>query len=162
MRVRAPGVVTVVVILGVLGVHLLPFEVVRVPTASMAPTLRPGDHVLLDRRSVPVERGQLVVLPDVEDLDSLMVKRVVAIGGDTVEFDDGFLVVNGIRPAEPYAEGGRVPGVYFAPVTVPAGAVYLLGDDRGDSVDSRTFGPLPADRVVGRVTFRVFPRPGAP
>lgn len=159
---RRAGAVAVAVLLGVLGLHLVPFEVVLVPTTSMAPTLQAGDHVLLDRRDAPVERGQLAVLPDVEDPDGLMVKRVVAVGGDTVAFDDGFLILNGTRPAEPYAEAGRVPGVYFGPVTVPAGAVYLLGDDRGDSVDSRAFGPVPADRIVGRVTFRVFPRTGAP
>jgi signal peptidase I len=159
---RRAGAVTVAVLLSVLGLHLLPFEVVRVPTASMEPTLRAGDHVLLDRRAAPVERGRLAVLPDVDDPDGLMVKRVVAVGGDTVAFEDGFLVVNGTRPPEPYADGGRVSGVYFAPVTVPAGGVYLLGDNRGDSVDSRTFGPLPADRIVGRVTFLLFPRTGAP
>jgi signal peptidase I len=85
-----------------------------------------------------------------------MVKRVVALAGDRVGLADGRLVVNGQRQSEDYVDLASVDSVYFGPEVVPAGSVFVLGDDRADSVDSRDYGPVPLDRVLGRVLWRLW------
>lgn len=134
-------------------------EPVRIPSDSMAPTLRAGDHVLVDKiglRNRSPARGDLVVF-DSPAGDGLLVKRVAGVGGDQVGIEDGVLVVNGSPVAEPYLDQGRVDGLYFGPVTVPAGRLFVLGDNRADSVDSRTLGPVAVHDVVGRVLIRLWP-----
>jgi signal peptidase I len=84
---------------------------------------------------------------------------VVAVGGDSVGFEDGILVRNGRPVTEPYT-ADFLDGVYYGPDVVPPGMLYLLGDNRLDSVDSRHFGPVPVAAVVGRIDARLFPSPG--
>ncbi len=159
-RTAATGLVAAVVLLLVGSVTgVLPFEAVRVPSDSMEPTLRPGDHLLLDHRERPVVAGDILVVRHDGDL---IVKRVVATGGQTVGLEDGVLVVDGVPHAEPYADLFGQKGVYDGPHTVPAGQLWLLGDHRLTSVDSRSFGPVPVSDVTGRVTFVLFPAPHAP
>ena len=139
---------------------LLPFQTIRVPSDSMAPTVSPGDHLLLDKRHPgDVVPGAVVVVHDPLG-DGLIVKRVVAVAGDSIGFEDGVLVRNARPVTEPYTTD-FLDGVYYGPDVVPAGMVYLLGDHRTDSVDSRAFGPVPVASVVGRVVGRVLPVPGA-
>ncbi|MFM6851313.1 MAG: signal peptidase I [Terrabacter sp.] len=157
---------------------------VRVASDSMSPTLTPGDQVLLLKQpwAGPVARGDVVVLDgsrwsdrataaassggavglSPERVDAAvravrgtsMVKRVVGLGGDTVELADGALVVNGTSMVEPFVDLESVDGVWFGPVTVPADAVFVLGDARGGSVDSRDLGAAGLDAVEGRVLGR--------
>ena len=138
---------------------VLPVQAIRIPTDSMTPTISPGDHLLLDKRAAtdPVV-GDVVVVSDPFG-DGLIVKRVVAVGGDSIGFEDGILVRNGRPVDEPYTTD-FLDGVYYGPDVVPPGQLYLLGDNRFDSEDSRNFGPVPADTVVGRVVGRLFPSPG--
>ncbi len=154
---------------------------VRVTSDSMTPTLTPGQQVLLLKQpwAGSVGRGDLVVLdgrrwaegataalatggvvglsPDRVDAavrsvrGTSLVKRVVGIGGDTVELDDGALVVNGTRVVEPFVDLESVDGVWFGPVTVPPDAVFVLGDARASSIDSRDLGAVAVDAVEGRV-----------
>lgn len=138
---------------------LLPVESVLVESGSMAPTLRDGDHVLLAHGSSDVQRGDVVALDDPAG-PGLLVKRVVAVSGDRVAIADGVLEVGGRPVAEPGIDRSRIDGVYVGPLTVPADRIWVLGDDRGDSVDSRQFGPVPLDSVRGRVVGRVWPDPG--
>ena len=146
-------------------------EPVRVTSGSMSPTLTSGDHVLLLRTpwSGAVARGDVVVIGpdwpshpaapapvDPENLGraqdgSSYVKRVVATAGDVVGLEDGQLVVNGAKPVEPWVDSESMDGVWFGPVTVPPGAVFVLGDDRSRSVDSRDLGPVRLDDLDGRV-----------
>ena len=159
LRVAYGAGYSVVALALLLASGLLPVETVRVPSASMTPALSPGDHLLLDKRDrSSVAVGELVVAADPLG-DGLIVKRVVAVGGDTVGFEDGVLVRNGRPVAEPYTRD-VLDGVYYGPDTVPPGAVYLLGDNRFDSVDSREFGPVPVSSVVGHVVARLLPVPG--
>jgi signal peptidase I len=138
---------------------VLPLQAVRIPSDSMTPTISPGDHLLLDKRDAArVAVGDVVVVRDPLG-DGLIVKRVVALGGDSIGFEDGILVRNGLPVPEPYT-ADFLDGVYYGPDVVPPGALYLLGDNRYDSEDSRDFGPVPADTVVGRVVGRLFPAPG--
>jgi signal peptidase I len=139
---------------------LLPFQTIRVPSDSMTPTVAPGDHLLLDKRHpADVAVGDVVVVHDPLDPGGLVVKRVVAVGGDAIGFEDGILVRNGRPVTEPYT-ADFLDGVYYGPDVVPPGSLYLLGDNRLDSVDSRHFGPVPVTAVVGRVDARLFPSPG--
>ncbi len=138
---------------------VLPVQAIRIPTDSMTPTISPGDHLLLDRRAgAGAAVGDVVVVHDPLG-DGLIVKRVVAVGGDTIGFEDGILVRNGRPVDEPYTTD-FLDGVYYGPDAVPPGQLYLLGDNRFDSEDSRNFGPVPADTVVGHVAGRLFPSPG--
>ncbi len=131
---------------------------VRVQAHSMEPTYRPGDHLLVRSwgagRDLP-RRGDVVVVqvPDGGDL----VKRVAAVAGDEVGIADGLLVVDGVEVKEPYLDQASVDGTWFGPVVVPPGHVFVLGDHRGDSVDSRRFGPIPVSAVRGTVVARLWP-----
>jgi signal peptidase I len=134
-----------------------PFEI---PSGSMVPTLEPGQHVLADKlayRFGSPARGDLVVF-HAPRTGEVLLKRVVALPGDEVGIADSALVVNGRRPAEPYVKDARlIDGEYFGPVRVPRGEVFVLGDRRSDSVDSRAFGPVPESALIGRVDARVWP-----
>jgi signal peptidase I len=152
-------VAAVVLLLVGSATGVLPFESVRVPSDSMEPTIRTGDHLLLDRREHPVTAGDIVVVRHDGDL---LVKRVVATGGQTVGLEDGVLVVDGQPRPEPYADLFGQKGVYDGPHTVPPGQLWLLGDRRLTSVDSRSFGPVPVSDVAGRVTFVLLPLPHTP
>lgn len=141
----------------------------RIPSASMAPTLWPGDFVFADMRYAcvgcrhPVRRGDVAIFANPNDRTVLYVKRVVALPGDRVQIEPQGLRVNGQLVAEP---AGPLPpassGAASAPATphtppssadfsVPAGQVFALGDHRAHSLDSRHFGTVPLADVVGRV-----------
>lgn len=138
---------------------LLPVQVMRVGSGSMAPAVDAGDLVLLEHAAGPARRRDVVVVPH-PGTGTLLVKRVVALGGDRVALEDGVLVVDGVAVCEPTIDPARLDGVWFGPVTVPAGHVFLLGDDRADSIDSRDLGPVPAAAVTGLVRVRAWPAPG--
>ncbi|MFH9978981.1 signal peptidase I [Streptomyces sp. NPDC017179] len=135
---------------------------VRVESTSMEPTLRAGDHLLVDERAywrAAPRRGDLVVF---DHGGSRLVKRVVAVAGDTVGIEDGVLVVDGRPVTETAIDRRALDGLYYGPAHVPHGTVFVLGDNRRHSVDSRQFGPVPVGEVRGRVLLRWWPRPGAP
>jgi signal peptidase I len=147
------------VLLVVIGLgSLLVVEPFAVASSSMSPTLHDGDEVLVEKvgpRLGRVGRTDVVVFTAPGTRSTLMVKRVAGVAGDRVGIEDGLLVVNGRRVAEDYLDQATVDGVYFGPVTVPSGSVFVLGDDRADSVDSRVFGSVPVGQVVGRVLLRL-------
>ncbi|MGZ8867751.1 MAG: signal peptidase I [Thermoanaerobaculia bacterium] len=123
-------------------------RIYSVPSASMAPTLRPGDHIVVTRYiSDRPGRGDVVVFQHPAGRE-LTVKRVVAVPGDLIESDEGRLLISGRLLSEPYAP--RNGAMRIAPQLVPADHLFVLGDNRGDSYDSRHWGPLPDKLVVGR------------
>jgi signal peptidase I len=130
-----------------------------IQSGSMQPTLHPGDHVIVDklayRRGAPA-RGDLIVFRRPRT-GEIMLKRLVAVGGDQVGIEDGVLHVNGRAWAEPFVNHRLVDSVYFGPVRVPRGSVFVMGDQRNDSVDSRAFGPVPTSRILGRADVRIWP-----
>ncbi len=137
---------------------LFALQPIRVHADSMRPTLHSGDEVIIDRLSLVFRapyRGELVVANS--PLGGLVVKRIAGVGGDTVGIEDGVLVVNGRPLREGYVDYPTVDGVYYGPVDVAPGDVFLLGDNRGNSEDSRDFGPVSEDEVVGRVLLRIWP-----
>jgi signal peptidase I len=158
---RCLGGLAVVLLLLVVGsvTGLLPVQIMRVDSGSMAPTISVGDLVVVDRTAGPVHRGDVVVAPH-PDTGTMLVKRAVGLAGDEVGIEDGVLVVDGEAVCEPRIDPALQDGVWFGPVTVPDGEVFLLGDDRSGSIDSRDFGTVPADEVVGQVGTRIWPHPG--
>jgi signal peptidase I len=104
----------------------------------------------------PPRRDEPVVF-HAPDSGDVLLNRVVGVAGDRVELRDGVLYVNGRRRAEPYVAYERVDSVYFGPVQVPAGSVFVMGDARASPVDSRDFGPVPEDALVGRAVVRTWP-----
>jgi signal peptidase I len=161
-RRRRPGVVLALV--AALAVVLLLRAVVAepfgIPSQSMAPTIARGDHVLVDKlayRGGDLPRhGELVVF-HAPRTNEITLKRVVATSGQTVEIRDGLLYVDGRRRREPYTDPDAIDSVFFGPVTVAAGSVFVLGDNRGDSTDSRRFGSVPASELIGRARARIWP-----
>jgi signal peptidase I len=153
-----PRLLLVMVVLAVaVGARAGLAEPVEVGSDNMAPTLLRGDRVLLDKLTPlvgGVERGELVAF---DGQGGLTLKRVVALAGDSVEIRDGELHVNGRRADEPWIDQRRIDGTWFGPVTVGAGQVFVLGDNRGGSIDSRSHGPVATDRLVGRVLVRLSP-----
>jgi signal peptidase I len=147
----------VAAVLMALLVRGLVAEPLTVSSDSMSPTLVRGDHVLVEKvssRFGGVDRGDLVAFHSPAD-GELALKRAVGLPGDTVEIRDAELYVNERRVEEPFVDHSRIDGTYFGPVTVPAGGVFVLGDRRAGSVDSRRYGAVPASAVVGRVVFTV-------
>ncbi|AXI79626.1 signal peptidase I [Peterkaempfera bronchialis] len=135
----------------------------NVPTDSMEPTVRPGDTVLArNSDGSDIGRGDVVVFRDSEWGGALMIKRVVAVGGDTLVCCDARqrLTVNGTPVDEPYLARGYNGGAFTA--RVPQGRIFLLGDNRLGSLDSRVHldrasGTVPAADVLGRVEGTAWP-----
>lgn len=168
------------VIIGALVVALLLktflFQAYYIPSPSMVPTLEEGDRIVVNKLSYKlhdVNRGDLIVFekPEGAGEDNIkdLVKRVVALPGETVEIVDGQVYIDGRLLEEPYlAEGIASSG--FTPVapcanpatelnrcTVPEDHVFVMGDNRPVSRDSRYFGPVPEDSIVGRASLQVWP-----
>ncbi|MBB3082995.1 signal peptidase I [Geodermatophilus sabuli] len=139
---------------------LLPLQLMRVDSGSMIPTIASGDLLVVRHGHGPVQRGDVVAVHHPLE-DGLLVKRAVAVGGDQVGLEDGVLVVNGEPVCEPAIDPALMDGVWFGPVTVPEDALFLLSDNRDGSIDSRAFGPVPTDGLVGSVVGRAWPHPGA-
>lgn len=139
---------------------LLPLQLMRVDSGSMAPTLGAGDLVVVDRADPDVALGDVVTAESPDD-GTLLVKRVVGMGGDTVGIEDGVLVVDGAAVCEPAIDPALIDGSWFGPVTVPEGHVFLLGDHRDGSIDSRLFGTVPLSAVSGEVRGRLLPSPSS-
>jgi signal peptidase I len=134
-------------------------EPVRVSSDSMAPTFHAGDHVLVAKvgaRSHHPHRRDVIAfhLPGSSDL---LIKRVVAVGGNSVGIADGVLVVNGRPVHESFVDYNLVDATYFGPVRVPRDTVFVMGDNRSNSIDSRRFGPVPVSDILGRVVLAIWP-----
>jgi signal peptidase I len=161
-------VLTVLIFLGVQTFVAQPY---RVEGESMATTLEPDQYVLIDKltpRWSPYERGDIVVLDPPEGAAqgaSPFIKRVIALAGDRVELRDGDVYVNGTKLDEPYVfaeDDGQPQDTDPLPPggsewTVPDGSVFVLGDHRGSSSDSRVFGPIEVAHVLGRAWLRYWP-----
>ncbi len=169
-------VVAIVIALVVQAYVVKPY---RVPTPSMANTVRAGDRVLIDRVLYghrDIERGDIVVFRGGAAVDNqVLLKRVVGLPGDVLSIEDGHLLVNGVPADEGYVRrSGRRPGdrpsrvravpdapwSLQTPYTVPDGFYYVLGDNRTDSFDSRFWGPVAREAIIGRAMAVYWPIPG--
>ena len=162
-RVRAPwGVLALVVLAAVvvsLLVRLLVVSPLEVASASMEPALAAGDEVLVTRWAPDpreLARGDLVVLVDPAE-HRLVLKRVVGLPGEEVVVLDGVLHVDGRPVAEPWVRPGEVDGYYSRTFEVPDDAVFVMGDNRGNSIDSRDYGAIGAAELRGTVLTGLWP-----
>jgi signal peptidase I len=138
------------------------FQAFYIPSESMVPTLRKNDRVLVNKLSYKlhdIHRGDIVVFEKPKSETSNikdLVKRVIGLPGETVEGRDGHIYINDRKLDEPYLPDGTVTGT-FAAVTIPSNSIWVMGDNRSASRDSRFFGPIPESSVVGRVFIRIWP-----
>lgn len=138
-----------------------------IPSPSMEPTLTQGDRVLVNKLADSIDdlnRGDVIVFRRPENGDGAhvesdikdLIKRVIGLPGDRIETRAGVVYVNGERLDEGYLAQGTTTGE-MDPVTVPEGHVFVMGDNRGNSHDSRIFGPVPGDNIIGRAFALVWP-----
>jgi signal peptidase I len=161
----------------------------RIPSGSMEPTLAIGQRVIVDRLThrlgADPHVGDIEVFnppqgaddeecgvheqgegtstpcsrPDSQKASETFIKRVVAVGGDTIAIRNGHVVRNGVRASEPFAAScGGGPDCNFPnTITVPKGYVFMMGDNRGESDDSRFWGPVPISWVIGKALITYWP-----
>ena len=138
------------------------FQAFFIPSPSMVPTLEVHDRVLVNKLSYrlhEVHRGDVVVFerqPGDAGTIRDLIKRVVAVEGDTIETRGDTLYVNDQPVKEPYVKSSNI-GTAVARRTIPANQVFVMGDNRTNSSDSRVFGPIDEDRIVGRAFVKIWP-----
>ncbi|HBV85798.1 signal peptidase I [Desulfosporosinus sp.] len=153
-------------ILGIIGLVLLTGGILRwgvlqpylIPSPSMEPGMAPGDHILVNRISYRLwapTRGDVVVFAFPKDLKRTFVKRVIAVEDESVELRDNKVFVNGKAIDEPYVKPGDYPP--YGPEVVPEGKVFVLGDNRRESEDSREWGLLPKEYLLGKAWLVYYP-----
>jgi signal peptidase I len=185
--VKHAWLIAVLAIVGVRGAGVAVkqwlVEAFKIPSGAMVPTLLVGDHIMV-KKGRHVERGDIVVFEFPQDRSTDYIKRVVAVGGDTIHVRDGVPAVNGIpldheKIAEPCTHevepvgvepctlvretnGGRSYTIMFSPgadaadfrsMVVPDGELFVMGDNRDNSYDSRKWGTVPIDHVKGKATL---------
>lgn len=121
---------------------------------SMEPSLRDGERLLRTKSYAKAERGDVVIIAvDKDDL----IKRVAAVGGDTIEIRSDIAFVNGVQENTSSVQLDPGKAMTLLPYTVPAGYVFVLGDNRPVALDSRTIGPVPLTAIEGRAEFVLLP-----
>lgn len=158
-RVLAAGSCVTSILLG------LAFSLPRVQSVSMSPTLTPGQHLFVLRTRwlnsiiTTINRGDIVILSGPEQTEPY-VKRIVALAGERIRISNGMVFINGHALHEPYAyyPDAKARDKEAWPydkqsydLQIPTGALFVMGDNRAQSKDSRTWGPLPAEEIVGKV-----------
>ena len=145
-------------------VFVFAFRVVSVDGSSMVPTLHNGEKVVINRFCTQPKQGDIVVLTKKSFMEESIVKRVIATAGQTVDidFDSGIVYVDGTALEENYVNDLTYTeeGTQF-PLTVPEDSVFLMGDNRNMSTDSRDerIGTLDTRYLIGKAVFLLFPGP---
>lgn len=160
-------VMVVVVVAAVWALRTYVIAPYEIPSGSMETTIMTDDRVFSEKVSYytrSVQQGDIVTFADPEVEGRTLIKRVIATGGQTVDLRDGTVYVDGEPLAEDYTHGlpseplTPAPGVEVSyPYTVPEGYLWVMGDNRTNSADSRYFGAVPASSVSGRACFIYWP-----
>lgn len=161
-------VMVAVVALGVVALRMFVFVPYEIPSGSMEDTIMTGDMVFSEKVTYYTrepQQGDIITFDDPEVVGRTLIKRVIAVGGQTVNLVDGKVVVDGVTLVEPYTSGKEsVPlnrtatGVSISyPYTVPEGHVWVMGDNRTSSQDSRYFGAIPKSSISGRAAIVYWP-----
>lgn len=171
-----PAIVAFLVVFFIIRPFFL--QAFKIPTGSMIPTLQVHDRLLVDKWTygarVPfteqarlpgigtMKRGDIIVFKYPEDVSKDYIKRLIAFGGETVEIRNGDVYIDGKSVDDPvirtkyYYNRGEYGSVQ-EPVTVPEGHIYVLGDNSGSSADSRFWGFVPEEYIVGRADVIFWP-----
>jgi signal peptidase I len=136
-----------------------------IPSDSMFPTLEVGDRLVVEKvsyRFADPHRGDIIVFQPPKQLqiqgyekDQAFIKRIIGEPGQTVAVRDGKVYINNTALAESYI--AEPPNYSLEPVKIPAGSVFVMGDNRNNSNDSHVWGFLPQDNIIGRAIFRFYP-----
>ena len=140
-------------------------RVIDVVGHSMVPTLQDGDKIIITRLAGDYEAGDIVVLRKEEFREDPIVKRIIAVAGQTIDIDfaQGIVYVDGVALDEPYVNELTYDDedflTYERPLTIPEGCVFVMGDNRNMSTDSRTatIGCVDTRYILGKVIFRILP-----
>jgi signal peptidase I len=167
---RELGELLIVILVAVVITTLLRAFVIdqyEIPTGSMEPTIEIGDRLFAEKVSYNFELptpGDIVTFDDPIEEGRVLIKRCIAVGGQTVDLEDGKVVIDGEALDEPYTLGRQskplttMTGVTIEyPFTIPADSIWVMGDNRTNSLDSRYFGPVAQDRLIGKALFRSLP-----
>lgn len=149
------------------GLRTFVFQAYEIPSGSMEKTIMTDDMVFAEKLSYYAgepERGDIVTFKDPEIPSRVLIKRVIATGGQTVDLVDGRVVVDGVALDEPYTGGEPsyplVPAYGTSisyPYTVPEGELWVMGDNRTNSQDSRYFGSVDVSSVTGKAVLIYWP-----
>lgn len=160
-------VMLVVVIAAVWGLRQFVIAPYEIPSGSMETTIMTSDRIFSEKVSYysrDVQQGDIVTFEDPEVEGRTLIKRVIAVGGQTVDLQDGVVYVDGEPLSEDYTHGlpsyplTPANGVSISyPYTVPEGYLWVMGDNRTNSADSRYFGAVPSSNVTGRACFIYWP-----
>lgn len=135
-------------------------EAFYIPSESMVPTLLINDRVLVNKfiyDFTEPDPGDILVFESVEGNGQDLIKRVAAVGGDEIRVQNGQLFVNGEPRNEPYLNQESPDASFFGPETVPEDHVFMMGDNRANSADSRVFGPIPYENIEGEAFVLFWP-----
>ena len=161
-------IMVAVVALLTVGLRMFIFVPYEIPSGSMEETIMPGNMVFSEKVSYymhPPKRGDIVTFADPEVVGRTLIKRVIATEGQTVDLIDGHVYVDGVQLDEPYVNGKESyplsrtspnADVTF-PYTVPEGCVWVMGDNRTASQDSRYFGAVKTSSITGRAAIVYWP-----
>ena len=161
-------VMVALVALATIALRTFVFVPYEIPSGSMEETIMTGDMVFSEKVSYYLrapQRGDIVTFDDPEVAGRTLIKRVIATGGQTVDLVDGKVVVDGVALDEPYTLGKESrPLAHTAsdvslsyPFTVPDGCLWVMGDNRTASQDSRYFGAIQVSSVTGRAAMIYWP-----
>jgi signal peptidase I len=165
------AIVTALVLALIIRAYIV--QAFKIPSGSMIPTLLIGDHILVNKfiygTKIPFtdkrilifrkpEKGDIIVFKYPEDPRKDFIKRVIATGGDMIEERNKVVYVDGVRLSEAYAHhydnvlrpGGNDPRDNFGPITVPQNKIFVMGDNRDQSYDSRYWGFVDLKEVLGK------------
>lgn len=148
-------------------VYLFLMQPNQVKGASMEPTFLSGEYIFTSKVTYKfrdIERGDVIVFKSPKNPDFEYIKRVVGLPGETIMVQAGTVYVNGTPLDETYisAQTNLWEGGYLKesqPITVPPDFLFVMGDNRPRSSDSREFGPIPIPSIIGQVFFRYYPPP---
>jgi signal peptidase I len=132
----------------------------RIENHSMEPNFYEGQFVLVNKLAFKLgqpARGDVVVFHNPRNTNEDYIKRIIGLPGDTIEVHDSHIYVNGQQVIENFPHNEITPGEYMPPVTVGDNQLFVMGDNRPNSSDSRVFGPISQDLAVGKAWLRIWP-----
>lgn len=134
----------------------------RIESHSMQPNFYEGQFILVNKLAYKLgqpERGEVVVFHNPNNTNEDYIKRVIGLPGDTIEIRDDKVFINNQLLPEPFAKEPYRPNSAFGPLVVPADHIFVMGDNRGNSQDSRVIGPIDEKLIVGKAWLRLWPLP---